>query len=460
MHYDALIIGAGLSGLSAGIRLAIGGLKVRIFETHSIPGGLNSYYVRGKSYQDVGLHALTNYAPESQRGATLNKILRQLRIKREELQLCQQLQSEITFPNATLKLNNDFQCFREQIRSYFPSQLEGFDRLVKALPEFASVTDREDSISTRAILEQEISEPLLREMLLCPVMFYGNPLPQDMGYGQFAIMFRSIVMEGMSRPLGGMKSVVQLLVSRFTSMGGQLSLCNGIKQINCKDGCVQHITDSNGEEHTANFYISNIGSLETAMLCQGEHILPRTVRPGGMAFLEAIFDLDCNASSLGIDQTVIFRSSQDTMFFDIPNDDMDCRSHIICYPGNFENCSSIEEASSMRITVPASAGRWFRKDAQDYANAKQAASSKLENLALEIFPALKGHITGSELFTPYTLKRFTGHINGAVYGSPDKLRSGNTLMKNLHICGTDQGLLGIVGSLTSGIITANSCMAK
>ncbi|MBR6372372.1 MAG: NAD(P)-binding protein, partial [Victivallales bacterium] len=245
MHYDALIIGAGLSGLGAGIRLAIGGRKVRIFESHSLPGGLNSYYVRGKSYQDVGLHAITNYAPESQRGATLNKILRQLRIKREELHLCQQRQSDIAFPSATLKLNNDFQCFREQIKAVFPSQLESFDRMVKALPDFASVTDKEDSISARAMLGQEISDPLLREMLLCPVMFYGNPTPDDMSYGQFAIMFRSIVMEGMSRPLGGMKSVVQLLVSHFASLGGELSLCNGIRQINCKDGCVQSVTASN-----------------------------------------------------------------------------------------------------------------------------------------------------------------------------------------------------------------------
>ncbi|MBR6373569.1 MAG: hypothetical protein IKS20_10335, partial [Victivallales bacterium] len=159
-------------------------------------------------------------------------------------------------------------------------------------------------------------------------------------------------------------------------------------------------------------------------------------------------------------QTVIFRSSQDKLFFGIPNEDMDCRSHIICFPGNFENCSSLKEASSLRITVPASAERWFNKDALEYANAKQAALSQLENLATGIFPALKGHFIGNELFTPCTIKRFTGHINGAVYGSPDKIRSGNTLMKNLHICGTDQGLLGIVGSLTSGIITANSCMVK
>lgn len=38
-HYDAVIIGAGMSGLAAGIRLAHFGKKVCIFERHNAPGG-------------------------------------------------------------------------------------------------------------------------------------------------------------------------------------------------------------------------------------------------------------------------------------------------------------------------------------------------------------------------------------------------------------------------------------
>ncbi|NLE54692.1 MAG: NAD(P)-binding protein, partial [Lentisphaerae bacterium] len=44
--YDVIIIGAGMSGLSAGLRLTYYGKRVRIFERHRLPGGMNSYYLR------------------------------------------------------------------------------------------------------------------------------------------------------------------------------------------------------------------------------------------------------------------------------------------------------------------------------------------------------------------------------------------------------------------------------
>ena len=46
MNYDAIVIGAGMSGLAAGIRLAMFGKKVCVLEKHTIAGGLNSYYQR------------------------------------------------------------------------------------------------------------------------------------------------------------------------------------------------------------------------------------------------------------------------------------------------------------------------------------------------------------------------------------------------------------------------------
>ena len=54
-----------------------------------------------------------------------------------------------------------------------------------------------------------------------------------------------------------------------------------------------------------------------------------------------------------------------------------------------------------------------------------------------------------------TIVRFTGHDNGAVYGAPDKQLDGKTHLKNLFVCGTDQGFVGIIGSITSGIAMAN-----
>lgn len=59
------------------------------------------------------------------------------------------------------------------------------------------------------------------------------------------------------------------------------------------------------------------------------------------------------------------------------------------------------------------------------------------------------------MFTPRTIKKFTGHFNGAIYGAPQKIRNGRTHLSNLYLCGTDQGFLGIVGAMLSGISMAN-----
>ena len=62
--YDTIIIGAGMSGLAAGVRLAHYDQKVCILERHSVVGGLNSYYRQRGRNHDVGLHAVTNYQPK------------------------------------------------------------------------------------------------------------------------------------------------------------------------------------------------------------------------------------------------------------------------------------------------------------------------------------------------------------------------------------------------------------
>jgi len=59
------------------------------------------------------------------------------------------------------------------------------------------------------------------------------------------------------------------------------------------------------------------------------------------------------------------------------------------------------------------------------------------------------------LFTPTTISRFTWHDNGAVYGAPDKQLDGTTHLANVFLCGTDQGFVGIIGAMMSGISMAN-----
>jgi phytoene dehydrogenase-like protein len=143
VHYDTLIIGAGLSGLAAGIRLAYFEKPVCIVERHTTIGGLNSFYrLRDRNY-DVGLHAVTNYTPPGTKTGPLSKLLRQLRLSWDDFDLSPQCGSRVDFPGKSLQFNNDFELMVSQVAGEFPSQIDGFRRLALFLEEIdlGKVTD-------------------------------------------------------------------------------------------------------------------------------------------------------------------------------------------------------------------------------------------------------------------------------------------------------------------------------
>ena len=64
MKYDVIIVGSGIGGLTAGLRLALNGKKVAVFEKHYIPGGYATNFSRkgknGNVYTfDCSLHSLS-----------------------------------------------------------------------------------------------------------------------------------------------------------------------------------------------------------------------------------------------------------------------------------------------------------------------------------------------------------------------------------------------------------------
>ena len=131
MDYDVIIIGAGMSGLAAGIRLAQFDRRVCIVEKHYNFGGLNSFYrLNGRRF-DVGLHALTNFVKPGIRNAPLPKFLRQLRIPREALDLCEQSYSSICFPDREIRFSNDVELLIGQVRAQFPAEIDNFLRLIE-----------------------------------------------------------------------------------------------------------------------------------------------------------------------------------------------------------------------------------------------------------------------------------------------------------------------------------------
>ncbi|HTI51849.1 MAG TPA: NAD(P)/FAD-dependent oxidoreductase [Planctomycetaceae bacterium] len=458
MHYDALIIGAGLSGLAAGIRLAYYEKRVCILERHTTIGGLNSFYrLRGRNY-DVGLHAVTNFALPGTKTGPLSKLLRQLRLRWEDFALCPQTESRIDFPGCRLRFSNDFALLESQVAERFPDQIDRFRRLVWSLDDEDIAGARGPYPTARAALRAHLTDPLLVDMLLCPLMFYGSATPHDMEFAQFVIMFRSIYREGFGRPYDGVRRILKHVVRQYRELGGELRLRAGVQAINTEGPRAVGVVLDDGEELTADCILSSAGAAETARLCRRPGVRNGAAEgspaPGDITFVETIATLDCQPADLGHRETIIFYSDTPDFVYDNPADPCDLRSGIICSPNNFQYDQPLPEGS-VRITALANKDYWMNLTETEYRAAKQLWYDRIVSSALPHIPDFRSRVVDTDTFTPRTIRQFTGHLNGCVYGAPDKHWDGTTELENLFLCGTDQGYLGIVGSMISGISMAN-----
>ena len=348
--YDTIIIGAGMSGLAAGIRLAYYDQRVCILEKHTTIGGLNSFYrMRGRDY-DVGLHALTNITPKGTKRGPLARLLKQLRMSRDEFEISPQLGSDIVFPGVRLKFSNDFELLRSEIAREFSAQIDSFDRVVSEIVEYDDLDQTHQEISAREKLNSLISDPLLIEMFFCPLMFYGSAREHDMDWGQFSIMFRSIFMEGLGRPYAGVRLILKHLVRKFRGLGGELKLRTGVKQLAVDEGRVCGVVLENGEEIEGRRILSSAGWPETMRMCDdGDPVTTRN--PGRLSFCETIATIDVQPQALGHRSTITFYNDSPEFAWTKPDVPVDVRSGVICSPNNFDYGEALLDEGTMRITA-------------------------------------------------------------------------------------------------------------
>ncbi len=79
MDFDAIIIGGGLGGLSAGAILSRHGKRVMLIEQHYIPGGCATIFKRKDFLMEAGLHAMDGHHIEEQKS---HSILRYLGVRK------------------------------------------------------------------------------------------------------------------------------------------------------------------------------------------------------------------------------------------------------------------------------------------------------------------------------------------------------------------------------------------
>ena len=116
------------------------------------------------------------------------------------------------FPGVTLEFSNDLALFESEVIRYFPKQKDNFRRLVAALADYDQFGLGETGRSAREVVGRYIDDPLLVEMLFLPgALLRQRSRARSWTFGQFSILFRSIFLEGLARPLLGIRLILKRL---------------------------------------------------------------------------------------------------------------------------------------------------------------------------------------------------------------------------------------------------------
>ena len=463
IKYDVAIVGAGLSGLSAALRLAMFDKKVLLLEKHYVVGGLNSFYAKGGKKFDVGLHALTNYPSEdSGKKSPLLKLCRQLRIPLDSLQLKEQSFSRIMFPEKEIQFSNHFPSFLTEINEKFPKSSDAFGKLLKKMEEFPAYSVDAPELSTRQILKDSGIEPLLAEMLLCPTCYYGSAQHDDIDFPTFVMLFDAIFRQGLARPEQGIRAILDPLCQRLKKLGVERRMNTGVSKFHVRDDQITEIELESGEYVIADQIISTCGVIETESLLSSDYQSESQSKTGDFTIIESISVMQGKPRDLNWKETVVFFNDSAKFDYVCPKDPVDLRSGVICIPENYNSANDPTDFK-LRITHPANFSFWSSLSNEEYVNEKEKYEDLIFQNGLryisneqESKDEIASRILLRDTFTPKTIKRFTSHENGTLYGSPTKSRNGSTKLKNLFLAGTDQGYIGIVGAMLGGIAVANN----
>src|SRR6185436_17793444 len=160
--------------------------------------------------------------------------------------------------------------------------------------------------------------------------------------------------EGLCRPEGGIKPLLDLLVARLRDAGAELRLRAGVRAIRVAGGRALGVELDDGAELEADLILSSAGWAETQRLA-GREVPPEEV--GRLSFLESVSILDRPPAELGHGAATSFYCAAERALYRVPDDLVEVGSGLLSAPNNFDSAAPLPEGV-LRQTVAASHARW------------------------------------------------------------------------------------------------------
>jgi all-trans-retinol 13,14-reductase len=491
-HFDELVIGAGMAGLTVAAMLAAEGRRVLVVEAHDTPGGYAHTFAMGEYRFCAQVHYIFSCGEgeavqELLHGAGVSDEVRFHRLDPEGF-------DHVVVAGDRYRIPNGLEKFRDRLARRHPEAVTPLRRYFETIMALGREMDRLPSpLRRRDLLTAPLRFPhLLRHQRWTLQRLYDHvampPRLQAVLAGQagdyllppaeVSLLLHTALVRGYDRGAYYPERHFQHLVNSVTDSitqrpGCQLLLNTEIAKIEVARDRVVGVVARDGRRFTAARYISNIDPKRTAGLI-GAPQLPRDwlrrldyeYSSGNFTLYVGVRGLDLRQHGFGSwnvwhypsdDLNAIYRRqlvdrdcSEPWLFMSTPTLHTDVPG--LCPPGH----QILEIATS----APYQAWRQLRDtDRRRYnAEKKKVRDRILEIVEERYVPGLREHLAIRVMGTPVTNARFCGAPEGNAYGAALTPRhvglgrvSSETPLSNLWLANATAGYPSVAGTVKAGL---------
>ncbi len=443
-RYDAIVVGAGLGGLSAAALLAREGKRVLLCEKHNIPGGYATSFVRGRYEFEVALHELSGIGTAEKRGH-LYRYLERLGVTDDVTFLDIPELYRSVFPDQDLVLPRGAEAYEETLARAFPSDAAGIRAFLKLVltvaREVAAIaavgrmtnplktlvqcphTVRHFSATWGEVLRGYVSGARARAVLSQYWGYFGLP-PSEVSFIYFAVALASYLVLGPSYVKGRSQALSNAFVRVVERHGGRVRFHCGVRRITVAGGRVTGVVTDTGEAYEADWTISNADPIATCHDLIGLEHVPE-------AFIRSLRASTVAASTvnvyLGVARPAAALGLTCHENFVNDDDDFDAQGAAMATLGpprcTLTTCYNAVDPDvsppgtcAVVLTTLSMGDPWCRLSPQGYHEAKQRIADAMIRAAERIAPGLRAAIETVDVATPITNMRYAHTLGGSIYG--------------------------------------------
>ncbi len=406
--YDAIIIGAGISGLVCSCYLAKAGMKVLVLEQHFKPGGYCTSFQRKGFVFDAAAHSFGSYRETG----GMKKILKDLDLN-DRISIKRYDPSDIIIsPDHKIHFWTDTSKTIRELQGAFPLESKGIDGFI----HFLTNADLSDLISLRNktfqdVLDHYFIDQKIKSILAVPVLGNGGLPPSLISAFTAIKIYTEFLLDGGYYPEGGMQVLPDMLSKRLEELGSKLKLSKTVSRIRVKDRRVRGVLLADGEFIPSPCVVSCCDARLTFFKMLGRQVV-------GSKLLNKLKTMVPSLSVfvvyLGIDRNFTSSLKPGANTWLIPHYEIEdfYRSikRSIMNPTGFMMRLSPDTKSILAfINTP------FRNKKYWLDNKYRLLDNFIKNME-NVLPELSTHIVIKDAASPYTMNRYTLNYKGAAYG--------------------------------------------